>query len=95
MYERYQTVRLHLMGNSIKQISTILNRTKKTIGTYIRPYKRHGLEGLTMKFSTGKATSNVSVANNMMQAYYLIKNVSIVGHMIMIARSKLNGSLNF
>lgn len=54
MYERYQAVRLHLMGNSIKQISKILKRTEKTVGTYIRSYKEHGLEGLTMKFSTGK-----------------------------------------
>lgn len=54
MYERYQTIRLHLMGNTIKQIATILNRSDKTIGTYIRSYKKHGLEGLSMKFSTGK-----------------------------------------
>src|SRR4051794_16176272 len=54
IYERYQTVRLHLMGNSVNQIATILNRSEKTIGTYLRSYKKHGLEGLTMKFSTGK-----------------------------------------
>jgi transposase len=54
MYERYQAVRLHLMGHTINQIATILNRSEKTVGTYIRSYKKHGLEGLTMKFSTGK-----------------------------------------
>ncbi len=54
MYERYQAVRLHLMGNTIHQISTILKRSDKTIGTYIRSYKKNGLDGLAMKFSTGK-----------------------------------------
>ena len=54
MYERYQTIRLYLMGNSIQQITTILNRSDKTIRTYINTYKEQGLDGLTMKFSTGK-----------------------------------------
>ncbi len=40
MYERYQAVRLRLMGNTIHQISTILKRSDKTIGTYIRSYKK-------------------------------------------------------
>jgi transposase len=52
MYERYQTIRLYLMGNSIKQITTILNRSDKTTRTYINSYKEYGLDGLTMKFST-------------------------------------------
>ncbi|WP_257959068.1 IS630 family transposase [Bacillus sp. V3-13] len=54
MYERYQAIRLHLTGNTISQIATILNRTDRTIGTYIRAYQKNGLEGLSMKFSTGK-----------------------------------------
>jgi transposase len=54
MYERYQAIRLHLMGNAVHQIATTLNRTSKTIGTYIRSYQEHGLDGLAMKFSTGK-----------------------------------------
>jgi transposase len=54
MYERYQTIRLHLMGKSVQEIAAILKRTSKTIGTYIRSYQKHGLDGLTMKFSTGK-----------------------------------------
>lgn len=56
MYERYQTIRLYLMGYPIKQIITILNRSDKTIRTYINSYKKHGLDGLSMKFSTGKPT---------------------------------------
>ncbi|WP_260472078.1 IS630 family transposase [Bacillus canaveralius] len=54
MFERYQTIRLHLMGKSVQEIAAILKRTSKTIGTYIRSYQEHGLDGLTMKFSTGK-----------------------------------------
>lgn len=50
----YQTIRLYLMDHSVKQITTILKRSDKTIRTYINSYKEHGLDGLTMKFSTGK-----------------------------------------
>lgn len=39
MYERLQAVRLHLMGYTYKQISKLLKRSEKTIGTYIRAYK--------------------------------------------------------
>lgn len=54
MYERYQTIRLFLLGHSVKQITTILNRTDKTIHAYIKSYEKHGLDGLTMEFSSGK-----------------------------------------
>ncbi|WP_235888099.1 IS630 family transposase [Neobacillus paridis] len=54
MYERYQAIRLYLMGKSIQEITIILKRADKTIRTYINTYKEHGLDGLTMKFSTGK-----------------------------------------
>ncbi|WP_257985127.1 IS630 family transposase [Bacillus sp. T33-2] len=54
MYERYQAIRLHLMGNTPKQIAAILKRTDKTVSTYLRSYREHGLDGLSMKFSTGK-----------------------------------------
>jgi transposase len=54
MYERYQTIRLYLLGNSVNQITTILKRSDRTIRTYINSYKEHGLDGLTMKFSPGK-----------------------------------------
>jgi|SRR5690625_4442227 len=54
MYERYQAIRLYLLGHSATEIATILNRNSKTIRTYIRSYKENGLDGLTMNFSTGK-----------------------------------------
>lgn len=54
MFERYQTIRLYLMGNTYKQISTILGRSEKTVSNYILAYKKHGIEGVTMKFSSGK-----------------------------------------
>jgi transposase len=50
MFERY----LYLMGTSYQQIAKILGRSERTIGTYIRSYKNHGLEGITMNFSSGK-----------------------------------------
>ena len=53
MYERYQTIRLSLMGNDRKQIATIMGRNKKTIITYIHRYQEHGLDGMDMKFSPG------------------------------------------
>jgi transposase len=56
MYERYQAIRLYLMGNTMKQIQTILGRTDKTIKSYIHKYEEHGLDGLNMKFSPGKPT---------------------------------------
>lgn len=54
MFERYQTIRLYMMGHTVKQITTILKRTEKTIRTYIKSYEEHGLDGLAMKFSPGK-----------------------------------------
>jgi transposase len=56
MYERYQTIRLHLMGNTTSQIALILGRTSKTIKAYIDAYNKLGLNGLIMKQSTGKPT---------------------------------------
>jgi transposase len=53
MYERYQTIRLYLMGNDRKQIATIMGRTEKTILTYVRCYQDYGLDGLQMKYSPG------------------------------------------
>lgn len=54
MYERYQAIRLYLMGYSVKQMMDILSRSDKTIRTYIKSYKEHGLDGLAMKVPTGK-----------------------------------------
>ncbi|WCF07254.1 helix-turn-helix domain-containing protein [Paenibacillus thiaminolyticus] len=45
MYERYQTIRLHLMGNTTSQIALILGRTSKTIKAYIDAYNELGLNG--------------------------------------------------
>jgi transposase len=56
MFERYQTIRLYLIGQSVNQIAFILGRTSKTIKAYIDAYKEHGLNGLIMKQSTGKPT---------------------------------------
>lgn len=53
MFERYQSIRLHLMGKDYKQIATIIGRTEVTIKSYIRSYQEYGLDGLNMKFSTG------------------------------------------
>ncbi|WP_370297890.1 helix-turn-helix domain-containing protein [Ammoniphilus sp. YIM 78166] len=55
-YERYQTIRLPLMGNTVSQIALILGRTNKTIKAYIDAYKEQGLNGLIMKRSTRKPT---------------------------------------
>lgn len=42
------------MGHSYEQISNILGCSEKTIGTYIRAYKKLGLDGVAMNFSTRK-----------------------------------------
>lgn len=54
MYERYQAIRLYLMDYSVNEIKAILNRSEKTIRTYLKCYKKDGLNGLVMTFSTGK-----------------------------------------
>lgn len=56
MFERYQTIRLYLNGQSVSQIAFILGRTSKTIKAYIDAYNEQGLNGLIMKRSTGKPT---------------------------------------
>lgn len=43
MYERYQTVRLYLLGNDYKQIATAVGRSEYTVKDYIRIYRKHGL----------------------------------------------------
>jgi transposase len=53
MYERYQTIRLYLMGTDRKQIALIMGRSERTIITYIGCYQEHGFDGLEMKFSPG------------------------------------------
>ncbi|MBG9792580.1 transposase, partial [Paenibacillus dendritiformis] len=55
MYERLQTVRLRLMGKSVREIATIICRSEKTIRLYIRAYEKEGLSGLAMQFSPGRS----------------------------------------
>ncbi|WP_342556551.1 IS630 family transposase [Paenibacillus sp. FSL H8-0548] len=53
MFERYQTVRLHLLGQDHAQIAVNIGRKESTVDTYIRHYLHRGLDGLQMKFSSG------------------------------------------
>jgi transposase len=53
MFERYQSVRLYLLGNEFKQIATAIGKSEYTVKAYIRTYRKLGLDGLLMKFSTG------------------------------------------
>jgi transposase len=53
MFERYQTVRLHLLGDAPEQIATAIGKSEFTVKEYIRAYRKLGLDGLIMKFSTG------------------------------------------
>lgn len=53
MFERYQTIRLYLQGHDFNQIATSVGRSEYTVKEYIRTFRKHGLDGLKMKFSTG------------------------------------------
>jgi transposase len=53
MFERFQTIRLHLLGIGNAQIAISIGRKESTVDTYIRKYRKHGLDGLQMKFSPG------------------------------------------
>jgi transposase len=54
MFERYQTVRLHLLGHDKQQIATIIGRSERTVRTYLQHYQESGLDGLQMSFSPGR-----------------------------------------
>jgi putative transposase len=54
MYQRYQTILLHLEGLTYDQISVIVNRTPTTIGFYVRAYKTNGLAGLKRGQPSGR-----------------------------------------
>jgi len=54
MYERLQTVRLRLMGKSVREIATVIGRSEKTIRLYIHTYETEGVSGLAMHFSPGR-----------------------------------------
>jgi transposase len=56
MFERYQTIHLHLQGMTTKQIAGIIQRNEKTVMAYIRAYQEHGLVGLQMNHSPGAPT---------------------------------------
>lgn len=53
MFERYQTVRLHLLGHENAAIAVSIGRKESTVETYLRQYRKQGLDGLQMKFSPG------------------------------------------
>ncbi|OGX60578.1 MAG: transposase [Paenibacillus sp. RIFOXYA1_FULL_44_5] len=53
MYERYQTLYLYLQGTEVEQIAHIINRSVKTVKSYIKTYKTEGLPGLQMNHSPG------------------------------------------
>lgn len=46
MYQRYQTVYLHLQDYSAEKIAIILGKSEKTVYNYVNSYKEHGIEGL-------------------------------------------------
>jgi putative transposase len=53
MYERYQAIALFLQGYKYEQISAIIGRNKKTVGTYVKTYREQGLDGLVRHASPG------------------------------------------
>jgi transposase len=53
MFERYQTVRLHLLGKNNEEIAVSIGRKESSVSTYLRQYRKQGLDGLQMKFSPG------------------------------------------
>lgn len=53
LFERYQAIRLHLMGNGPKQIASVIGRSEPTIRSYIHAYQENGIDSLNMKVSTG------------------------------------------
>ncbi|MGG2199582.1 IS630 family transposase [Paenibacillus validus] len=53
MFERYQTVKLHLIGKNNADIAVSIGRKESTVDTYLRLYRNKGLDGLQMKFSPG------------------------------------------
>src|SRR5665647_3646014 len=54
MFERYQTILLHLKGLRYEQIATIVGRSISAIGHYVREYKANGLLGLALDHSPGR-----------------------------------------
>lgn len=54
LFERYQSVLLHLEGKNNIEIASIIQRNRATVGEYIKAYKKEGITGLRMGISTGK-----------------------------------------
>lgn len=54
MFERYQAVRLYLLGHSKQQIAHVIGRSERTVSTYLRLYKDGGLVGMQINFSPGR-----------------------------------------
>jgi transposase len=54
MFERYQTILLHLHGVKYDQIAFIVGRSAVTIGSYVKAYRAHGLNGLVLGESPGR-----------------------------------------
>ncbi|WP_213587784.1 winged helix-turn-helix domain-containing protein [Paenibacillus sp. J2TS4] len=55
MFERYQTVYLHLLGYSNQQIASIIRRSDRTVRTYIQHYRESGLDGLQIQSPPGRS----------------------------------------
>jgi transposase len=53
MHKRYMVILRHLQGYLNKQIADIELLSEQTVGTYVKNYKKYGLDGLIMRHSTG------------------------------------------
>ncbi|WP_141523098.1 helix-turn-helix domain-containing protein [Bacillus toyonensis] len=53
LYERYQTIMLHLKGYTNIKIAEIIGRSNLTVGTYIKRYQVGGIAGLEISYSPG------------------------------------------
>lgn len=54
IFERYQTVFLHLQGMTYAQIVEIVGRSMVTVGNYVKAHRENGIEGLNMGQSSGR-----------------------------------------
>jgi transposase len=54
MFERYQTILLHLHGATYDEISVIVGRSAVTIGSYVKAYRAKGIDGLVLGESPGR-----------------------------------------
>lgn len=53
MHKRYMVILRHLQGHLNNKIAEMEFLCANTVGTYINNYKKYGLDGLTMRHSTG------------------------------------------